>query len=272
MQKVQVQTETVCASSYMTLEQNCQLQNHHLEEQNVKHQEQEKLNAELHFKLLVEKEKLIEREQENSMLEHRVEELSGEVERTRMLHLERVVTCVSGASKDKNAPQRFAGEHNSQILTETQQEFKTFLPTDHEITDVTENTGHMRKSLQEHGNTEFDDAFIATLEGNQKIRRSGDKCGVQRRGGMWSATMDDKDITSTTCDDFDEKLDIGDENWDHYWNTVDVVADDILPAIVLDRDKECDVTAGEQTRKKTTSLMLDRVMLRGSVQTYLLVA
>ena len=44
------------------------------------------------------------------MLEHRVEELSREVERTRMLHLERVVTCVSKASKNKNAPQRFAGD------------------------------------------------------------------------------------------------------------------------------------------------------------------
>ena len=41
------------------------------------------------------------------MLEHRVEELSGEVKRTRMLHLERVVTCVSRASRDKNTPQRF---------------------------------------------------------------------------------------------------------------------------------------------------------------------
>ena len=74
--------------------------------------------------------------------------------------------------------------------------------------------------------------------------------------------MDDMDITSTTCDDADEKFDIDDENWDHYWNTVDVVADEILPAIVPERDKECDVTAGEQTRKKTTWLMLDRVVLR----------
>ena len=46
----------------------------------MKHQEQEKLNAELHFKLLEEKEKLTVREQENSMLEHRVEGWSGEVE------------------------------------------------------------------------------------------------------------------------------------------------------------------------------------------------
>ena len=44
------------------------------------------------------------------MLEHRVGELSDEVERTRMLHFERVVTCVSGVSKDKNCPQRFAGD------------------------------------------------------------------------------------------------------------------------------------------------------------------
>ena len=136
--------------------------------------QKEKLNVELHVKLLEEKEKLTVREQENSMLEYRVEELSGEVERTRMLHLERMVTCVSEASKDKNAPQRFAGEDNSQILTETQQEFKMDLPTDHEITDVTENTGNMWKSLQEYGNIEFDDAFNATQEGHQKIRSSGD--------------------------------------------------------------------------------------------------
>ena len=65
------------------LEHNYQLQNQ-LEEQIVKHQEQEKLNAELHFKLLEEKEKFTAREQENSMLEHRVEELSGEFDRTRI--------------------------------------------------------------------------------------------------------------------------------------------------------------------------------------------
>ena len=53
----------------------------------MKHQEQEKLNAELHFKLQEEKEKLTEREQENSMLEHSKEELSGEVEMTHMLQL-----------------------------------------------------------------------------------------------------------------------------------------------------------------------------------------
>ena len=140
----------------------------------MKHQEQEKLNTELHFKLLEEKEKLTVREQKNSMLERRVEELSGEIERTRMLHLERVVTCVSGASKDKTAPQRFAGEDNSQILTETQQEFKMDLPTDHELTDVTENAGFLWKSLQEYGNTEFDDAFKATQDGHQKVWSSGD--------------------------------------------------------------------------------------------------
>ena len=89
-----------------SLEQNYQLRVQ-LEKQIVKHQEQEKLNVELCFKLLEEKEKLTVREQKNSMLEHRVEELSGEVERTRLLHLERVVTRVSEASKDKNAPQRF---------------------------------------------------------------------------------------------------------------------------------------------------------------------
>ena len=81
-------------------EQNYQLRDQ-LKEHIVKHQEQEKLNAELHFKLLEEKEKLTLKEQENSMLERRVEELSGEVERTRMLPLERVVTCVSEASKTR---------------------------------------------------------------------------------------------------------------------------------------------------------------------------
>ena len=102
------------------LEQNYQLQNE-LEEQILKHREQEKRNAELHVKLLEEKEKLTAREQENSMSERRVKELSGEVERTHMLQLERVLTCVSESSKD--APQSVAGEDNSQILTETQQEF-----------------------------------------------------------------------------------------------------------------------------------------------------
>ena len=77
---------------------------------------------------------------------------------------------------------------------------------------------------------------------------------------MWSETMDDMDITSTTCGDVDENFDIDDENWDHWWNTMDVVADEILTAIVPERDKECDVTAaGEQTRKKTTWLLLGRV-------------
>ena len=80
----------------------------------------------------------------NSTLEHSVEELSGEVERTQMLQLERVLTCVSDASKDKNAPQRLAGEDDSQILTETQQEFKL---VDLEITDVTENVGNMWKFM-----------------------------------------------------------------------------------------------------------------------------
>ena len=245
--------DSVRVEPHEALEQNYQLQNQ-LEEQIVKHQEQEKLNAELHLGLLEEKEKLTVREQENSMLEHRVEELSGEVERTRMLHLERVVTCVSGASKDKNAPQRFAGEDNSQIFTETQQEFKMDLPTHHEITDVTENAGNMWKSLQEYGNTEFDDAINATQEGYQKIRSSGDtsggevakleypknKCQSQiekesvefsaELADMWSATMDDMDITSTTCDDVDENFDIDDQNWDHYWNTVDVVADENIPS------------------------------------------
>ena len=204
----------------------------------------------MHFGLLEEKEKLTVREQENSMLEHRVEELSGEVERTRMLHLERVVTCVSGASKDKNAPQRFAGEDHIQILTETQQEFKMDLPAHHEITDVTENAGNMWKSLQEYGNTEFDDGINATrctrksgVQGarlevrwqNLNTRRTKCQNEVEKESvefsaevvDMWSATMEDMDITSTTCDDVDEKFDIDDENWDHNWNTVDVVADGI---------------------------------------------
>ena len=72
------------------------------------------------------------------MLDRRVKELSGGVERTHMFHSERVLTCVSEASKDKDAPQRLAGEDNRQILTETQQEFKMDLPTNHEIADVTE--------------------------------------------------------------------------------------------------------------------------------------
>ena len=80
--------------------------------------------------------------------------------------------------------------------------------------------------------------------------------------------MDDVYITSTTCDDVDENLDIDDESWDHYWNTVDVVADEKLPAMLPERDKECDVTAGEQTRKKTTWLMLGRVMLRMLEEVY----
>ena len=85
---------------------------------------------------------------------------------------------------------------------------------------------------------------------------------------MWSAAMDDMDITPTKCADVDEKFDIDDENWDHYWNTVDVGTDEILPAIVPGRDKECDVTTSEQTRKKTAWLMLDRVMLRVLEEVY----
>ena len=76
-----------------------------------------------------------------------------------MLQLERVLPCVSEASKDKNAPQRLAGEDDSQILTETQQEFKMDLPTHHEITNVTENAGNLWKFMwklrRECGNTEF---------------------------------------------------------------------------------------------------------------------
>ena len=97
---------------------------------------------------------------------------------------------------------------------------------------------------------EFDDAFIATQEEYQKIRSSGDTSGGEvaklehpknkmgkesvefsaEVADMWSATMDDMDITSTTCDDVDKNFDTDDENWDHYWNTVDVFADEILPS------------------------------------------
>ena len=118
------------------------------------------------------------------------------------------------------------------------------LPTNHEITDVTENACTMWKSLQEYGNTEFDDAFIASQEGHQKIRSSGDTSGgevaklehpknmrqskIEKESvefsaevaDMWSATMDDMDITSTTCDDVDEKFDVDDENWDDCWGCV----------------------------------------------------
>ena len=279
--------DSVRVEVYEALEQNYQLQNH-LEEQIVKHQEQEKLNAELHVKLLEEKEKLTVREQENSIVGAPRGRVEWRSRRTRMFHSERVLTCVSEASKDKNASQRSAGEDNRQILTETQQEFQMDLPTDHEITDVTENAGNIWKSLQEHGNTEVDDAFNATQEEYQKIGSSGgevaklehpknkrqskfEKESVEFKAEvaeMWSATKDNMDITSTTCDDVDENFDIDDENWDHNWNTVNVVADEILPAIVHEIDKECDVTACEQTRKKTTWLMLDRVMLRVLEEVY----
>ena len=181
---------------------------------------------------------------------------------------------MSEASKDKDAVKRLAGEDNSQHLTEKQQEFEMDWPTDHGITDVTENAGTVGKSLQEYGNTEFDDAFKATQEGFQKVqvletrlevaklehpknkRRSTiEKGSVEfsaEVADMWSATMDDMDITSTTCDDVDENFDIDDEHWNQNWNNVDVVADETLPAILPERDKECDVTAREQARKKTT--------------------
>ena len=84
--------DSVRVELHEAFEQNYQLRDQ-LEEQTVKHQEQGQLDAELYFKLLEEKEKLTVREQENSVLERRVKELSGEVERTR------------GASKDKNASQ-----------------------------------------------------------------------------------------------------------------------------------------------------------------------
>ena len=101
--------DSVRVEPHEVLEQNDQLQNE-LQAQIVKHQKLKKRNAQLHVKLLEEKEKFTVRKQKNSMLEHRVKELNGEVERTHMLQLERVLTCVSEASKDKNAPQRLAGE------------------------------------------------------------------------------------------------------------------------------------------------------------------
>ena len=53
--------DSVRVELHDALEQNCHLQNQ-LEEQIVKHQEQEKLNAELFLRLLQEKEKLTVRE------------------------------------------------------------------------------------------------------------------------------------------------------------------------------------------------------------------
>ena len=88
--------------------------------------------------------------------------------------------------------------------------------------------------MQECENTAFDDTFIATQEGYQKIRSSGDTSGgelaklthpknkrqrkIENQSvefsaevvDMWS-TMDDMDLTSTKCDDVDEKFDIDDE-------------------------------------------------------------
>ena len=93
--------------------------------------EHEKRNAELHFEVLEDEEKLTVREQENSKLECLVKMLRGEVERTHKS---------SEASTDKITLVRLAGEDDSQHLTEKQREFKKDLPTDHDITDVTENT------------------------------------------------------------------------------------------------------------------------------------
>ena len=99
------------------------------------------------------------------------------------------------------------------------------LPTDHEITDVTENAGDMWKSLQEYGNIEFVDAFKATggvpenpefwghVWRQSKIEAESVEFSAEV-ADKWSATMDDMDITSTTYDDVDEKFDIDDENWE----------------------------------------------------------
>ena len=94
-----------------TIEKNYQLQNQ-LQERMLEYQEQEKRNTELRFKLL-EVQEITVREQENSELEHRVKELSGEVERTHVFQLERLLTCVSEASKDKDALKRLAGDDTS---------------------------------------------------------------------------------------------------------------------------------------------------------------
>ena len=59
--------DSVRVEPHKVLEQNDQLQNK-LEEQIVKHQKLEKCNAQLHVKLLEEKEKFTVRKQENSML------------------------------------------------------------------------------------------------------------------------------------------------------------------------------------------------------------
>ena len=101
------------------------------------------------------------------MLEHRVKELSGEVKRTQMLQLERVLTCVSEASKD------------SQMLTETQHEFKS---VNHEITDVTENVGKMWK-LRQDKNVATLSWMMPSLQRRKGTRKSGFWGHVWRCGG-----------------------------------------------------------------------------------------
>ena len=152
-------------------------------------------------------------------LVHSVEELSGEVQRTHMFQLERVLTCVSEASKDKNVPQRVAGEDDSQILTETQQEFKMDLPTNHEITDVTENAGNLWKSMQECENTAFDDGFIATQEGYQKIRSSGDTSGGEVTKLEHLKNKRQRKIEKQSVEFSAEVVDM--------WSTMDVIDDEI---------------------------------------------
>ena len=66
----------------------------------------------------------------------------------------------------------------------------------------------------------------------------------------------------------DQNFDLNDENWDHNWNIVDVIADEILPAIVPERDKECDVTAKRADTKETTWSMLDRGTLQVLEEVY----
>ena len=95
----------------------------------------------------------------------------------------------------------------------------------------------------------------------RKIEDDSAECSAE-------VATDDADITSTTCDDVDEISTL--------WNIVDVFADEMHPAIVLQRDKERDVIVRKQSRKKhvrslwvwrtqrvrTTWLLLDHGALR----------
>ena len=72
----------------------------------------------------------------------------------------------------------------------------------------------------------------------------------------------------------DQNFDFDDENWDHNWNIVDVIADEILQAIVPERDKECDVTAKRADTKENNMVDVGpwyASSAGGSIQTLLLV-